>query len=263
MVVADLHVHTTVSDGTLDPGVVPDAASAAGLDAVAITDHDRINPALDAPVTEREGVTVINGIELRVDTGEQRLDLLGYGVTPTDSLGQLCARIQRNRIERGQAIADCVEDHLGVSLDLDFQAGIGRPHIARAVAASDAPFGYQGTFDELIGNDGPCYVPREIPDFDRGRTVLAEACSLVGLAHPFRYDDPEAALAITEHLDAVEAVYPYGHDPDTTALDRAIETYDLLPTGGSDAHGEVLGETGLDAAGYERVRERLPRPTRS
>ena len=88
MVVADLHVHTTRSDGSLTLDALPAVAADAGVDAVAVTDHDRVQPALDGPVTTREGVTIVHGIELRVDTGGQRLDLLGYGVDPTDALSR-------------------------------------------------------------------------------------------------------------------------------------------------------------------------------
>mgnify|MGYP000459968079 CR=1 FL=1 len=69
MVVADLHVHTPNSDGTLTLDRVPTVARAAGLEAVAITDHDRTHPDLDAPVSTRDGVDVIHGIELRVEAG--------------------------------------------------------------------------------------------------------------------------------------------------------------------------------------------------
>lgn len=261
MVVADLHVHTTVSDGSLAPAAVPEAAAAAGVDAVAITDHDRINPALSRPVSSRSGVTVVNGIELRVEAGDQRVDLLGYGLESTDALEAECERIQRDRIERAGSIVDCVEDRLGVSLDVDLQAGVGRPHVARAIADSDADLDYQGAFEELIGDSGPCYVARSIPDFENGREILTEACALVGLAHPFRYDDTESALALTADLDAVEAVYPYDRTVDPAPLERAVDRYELVRTGGSDAHGERLGTTGLDAEEYERVRQRLPRPT--
>jgi len=91
--------------------------------------------------------------------------------------------------------------------------------------------------------------------------LLADACSLVGLAHPFRYDDPEHTLALTESLDAVEALYPYGHDPDPAPLEGAFDRHDLLATGGSDAHGETVGSTGLDATAFKPVRAALPRPT--
>ena len=253
MVVADVHVHTTRSDGTLTLDAVPAAARSAGVEVVGLTDHDRIQPALDAPVTEREGITLVHGIELRVDAGDLRIDLLGYGVEPTPELTDLVEEIQRDRAERGRAIIECVEDRLGVELDVEPRPGLGRPHIARAVADSPADYDYQDAFDHLIGDDCPCYVARDIPTFERGRAVLAEACGVVGLAHPLRYEDPDAALNLTADLDAVERYYPYGHDADPSPVDRAIEAHDLLVTGGSDAHDEVLGRAGLDRPATERL----------
>lgn len=248
---ADLHVHTTRSDGTLELADVPDAARRAGVSVVGLTDHERLQP-LDAPVVERDGVTLVNGIELRVEpeTGE-RVDLLGYGVTPTAALEELVADIQRNRRERGQAIVDRVEERLGVRLDVDVQGGFGRPHVARAVADHpDVDYDYQGAFDHLIGADGPCYVPRQIPSFDRGRQLLAEACQLVSLAHPLRYRDPTSALELVADLDAVELRYAYGRDVDLTPVERAVERYDALVTGGSDAHDDRLGLAGLSRRAY-------------
>ncbi|RXK50608.1 PHP domain-containing protein [Halorientalis pallida] len=253
MVVADLHVHTTRSDGTLTLEAVPEAARSAGVEVVALTDHDRMQPALDAPVTEREGITVVHGIELRVDAGDLRVDLLGYGVDPTPALTELVEAIQRDRAARGRAIVECVEDRLGVALGVEPRPGLGRPHIARAVEESPADYDYQDAFDHLIGDDCPCYVARDIPTFEHGREVLTEACGVVGLAHPLRYEDPDAALDLTADLDAVERHYPYAHDADPTPVDRAIEAHDLFATGGSDAHDEQLGRAGLDRAATERL----------
>lgn len=253
MVVADLHVHTTRSDGSLALRELPTAAEAAGVDVVAVTDHDRVQPALDGPVTTRDGLTVVHGIELRVDAGDQRLDLLGYGVDPTEALEAACDRIQADRRERGRRIIDCVEDRLGVSLSVEPRAGLGRPHIARAIAEV-SEYTFQAAFDDLIGDDGPCYVAREIPSFERGRDLLADACGLVGLAHPLRYRDTEAALANCATLDAVERWYPYDATVDTEPVAAAVDRYDLLSTGGSDAHGDRLGIAGLDRSAWDRVR---------
>ncbi|WP_435320074.1 PHP domain-containing protein [Haloarchaeobius sp. TZWSO28] len=254
MVYADLHVHTTNSDGQMELDEVPAAAREAGVSVVAITDHDRMNPVLDAPVTERDGVTVIHGIELRVDAGDQRVDLLGYGVRETDALADVVEHIQTNRIERGQAIIDCVEDRLGVSLGIEGREGLGRPHIARAVADHpDTDYDYNGTFDHLIGNGCPCYVPRDVPSFERGREALLDACGLVSLAHPFRYPDPEAALALCADLPAVERYYDYGREVEPAPVERAVEKYDLLVTGGSDAHDHELGLAGLSEAEFADV----------
>ncbi len=258
MVVADLHVHTTTSDGTMTLEGVPAAARAAGVEAVAVTDHDRLNPGLGAPVVEREGVTVVHGIELRVEAGDQRLDLLGYGARPTDDLAAAIERIQQDRMARGRAIVEDLEDHLGIELDVAIETGLGRPDIARAVAAHpDTDYTPREVFEEFIGDERPLYHSREIPDFERGSRLLAEACDLVGLAHPLRYDDPEAALEFAADLDAVERYYPYGREVDSTPVDRAIAAHDLVATGGSDAHDDTLGLAGLDGEGWQRVRSRL------
>ena len=257
---ADLHAHTTNSDGTLELDEVPAAARDAGVAVVAVTDHDRTHPGLDAPVVERDGVTLVHGIELRVDAGFERVDLLGYGVTETDALAALVDRVQTDRAERGQAIIDGVEDHLGVELGIEGRPGLGRPNVARAVADHpDTDYSVQGVFDDLIGNDGPCYVARDVPDFEQGRDVLAGASAVVGLAHPFRYDDPERALALTETLDAVERDYPYGDDVDAdlAAVDAVAREHDLLVTAGTDAHGRDLGVRGLDETDYAPFADRL------
>ncbi|AEN06971.1 PHP domain-containing protein [Halolamina sp.] len=266
-IVADLHTHTTVSDGTLTLDRLIELATEADLDAVAVTDHDRYHPGLSHPVEQHSGLTVVRGIELRVDAGEQRLDLLGYGLEPTEGLTAEIERIQQNRIDRGRQIIENVESHLGVDLNIEPREGLGRPHIARAVLESEAAYDeFSAVFDDLIGNDGPCYVQRSVPDFETGRELLSEACALVGLAHPLRYDDPEAALSFCAELDAVERYYPYDRplspdDPDAldpVPVENAIAAYELLATGGSDAHEDELATDGLPVAAWERVRERLP-----
>jgi predicted metal-dependent phosphoesterase TrpH len=257
-VYADLHVHTTASDGRLTVPEIPARAREAGVTVVAVTDHDRVHPALDGPVVERDGVTIVRGLELRVDTGERRLDLLGYGVDPTPALAAELDRVQRDRVERARRMVDLVETETGVTLDLPVEAGVGRPHVARAVAESAAPYDYAGAFEHLIGGDGPCYVARDVTDAETGVALLRASCGLTALAHPLRYRDPEAALSVCADLDAVERYYAYGREVDPALVDRAIERHDLVPTGGSDAHDHTLGVAGLDRAGWDRVARRLP-----
>jgi hypothetical protein len=244
----DLHVHTTASDGTLTLGEVPAAARRAGVGTVAITDHDRLHPDLDAPVTVREGVRLIRGVELRVDAGEFRVDLLGYAVRDAGGLAEELDRLQRDRIERARAIVDCVEDETGATLDVPLAPGVGRPHVARAVAASDAPYDYQGAFDHLIGSDCPCYRPRAVPSFERGAELLRESAAVVALAHPFRYRAVDEALALARDLGAVERYYPYGRAVDVDRVERVVREAGLLRTGGSDAHDRRLGRAGLSGA---------------
>ncbi|WP_418280100.1 PHP domain-containing protein [Halorubrum sp. DTA98] len=259
-IVADLHTHTTASDGTLALRDVPAAAHEAGLDWVAVTDHDRIHPGIDAPVVERAGVRIVRGIELRVDAGFERVDLLGYAVRHTDALVAEIDRLQTDRRERGARMLARVEDRLDVELDVAPRPGLGRPHIARAIDASSAPYDYADAFDRLIGDDGPCYVAREVTTVDRGVELLRDACAIVGLAHPFRYDDVTAALDVAEGLDAIERWYPYGRDVDLARIDRVAETASLLRTGGSDAHELTLGVEGMTETEFAPIRERLPDP---
>ncbi len=255
-VFADLHVHTTNSDGSMELADVPAAARSADVSVVAITDHDRLHPELATPVTTVGGVTVVHGIELRVEAPDgQHVDLLGYGVYPTPELADELERLQADRIERGKAIINCVENRLGIDLGLESRAGLGRPHVARAIEDHpDTEHDFDSAFGELIGTDKPCYVARDVPSFERGVELLSSASGLVGLAHPFRYSDPESALSLTNELDAVERYYPYGREVDTRPIERAIADHNLVPTGGSDAHNDVLGEAGLSKEEYRHFR---------
>jgi len=248
---ADLHIHTTASDGQLTIDELPAVAQEAGLTWIAVTDHDLIHPELNKPVTTHDGIHIIRGIELRVQATNQRLDLLGYGVETTTELRAELDRLQANRINRAQEIIDRVESYVGVDIDFNPQSGVGRPHIARAIDASEAPYDYDTSFTELIGRDCPCYVARDITSVEDGINLLQDSCRVVGLAHPFRYEDPEAALELTSELDAVERYYPYGREVDSTPINRAIKRNDLLVTGGSDAHEKELGKAGLRKSQFD------------
>lgn len=260
--VADLHVHTTASDGELTVPEIPGVAREANVEWVAVTDHDRIHPELSSPVVERDGVRIIRGIELRVDAGPVTVDLLGFAAERTDALVEETGRIQRNRISRAETIIERVESRLDVELPIEPSEGIGRPHIARAIEESSASYDYQAAFDQLIGTGCPCYVSRRIPTFERGQELLSEACAVVALAHPFRYRRVDHALALLADLDAVERYYPYHWDVDVGRLEQVLGERDLLAVGGSDAHDQQLGHTGPPPKRFQQFRAALPEAER-
>lgn len=255
--IADLHVHTTRSDGTIDPEAISTVAQRAGLHAIAITDHDQLPP-IDGPIETIDGIDVIGGIEFRVKTDQLgRVDLLGYGVRRTPALAAAIDRLQHNRIERARKIVDRLEATLDRTIDIDIDVGVGRPHIARAVADQTA-LSPQDVFDRYIGNEKPCYVARDIPTIQEGRKLLRFACSFVVLAHPLRYGDVERAVQLATTLDGIEYRYPYDNAVDQAALDHALSGVSLLKTGGSDAHDvESVGTVGLTAAEYRPIAQAL------
>lgn len=259
-VVADLHIHTSRSDGEVAPSSLPAIAAAAGLEAVAITDHDRLPP-WPEPYRVIEGVTVLSGIELRVDAGDVgRLDLLGYGVQPTEALAETVSELQADRLERARRMVANLEDALDIVLDLEIVEGIGRPHLADAVNAV-TELSPQEVFQYYIGDGGPCYVPRQIPSFESGRRLISNACEAVVLAHPLRYDDPAAALRLTTELDGVEIHYPYSDVVEGEVLTSYIEDDSLIHTGGSDAHTiDTIGRCGLDESEYAVTESKIGVP---
>ena len=245
--VADLHIHTTASDGLLSVPELPTVAANAGLHTVAVTDHDRLCPTLEDPIQTIDGITVIRGIELKVaPASAPELDLLAYAVRETTALSSLLEEIQADRKARGRRMIALVENHLDITLDITIRTGIGRPHIARAVAAHAAvDLDETDVFRELIGDSGPCYVERTVPSLERAVAILDEACPVIAVAHPLRATDPDAALDIARRVGAVERWYAYRHPVDETPVIAAIEENDLLATGGSDAHGRTLGTAGV------------------
>lgn len=253
-VIADLHVHTTRSDGTVDPAELAGVAAAADLDVVAVTDHERLPP----PALGGGSVSVVGGIELRVEADDLgRMDLLGYGVDRGSAdLEALVEAVQADRIHRARSMGAQLEAALEIDLEVDPEPGVGRPHLARAVAAR-TDLSYEGVFERYIDTDGPCYVERTVPRFERGRSVLSAACDLVVLAHPMRYDDPASAIERAASLDGIEYVYPYDEPGRLTELEELLPA-DTLKTGGSDAHtAAAVGTTGLDRAALEPVAGRL------
>ena len=254
-VVADLHIHTTVSDGILEITEIPELAKTQGLSAVGITDHDRIHPWFDDPVAEESGVLLIRGIELRVEREDgTRFDILGYAIEETEALTDLLEQIQEARIERGKEMIALLEDRLDIVLDVSVGPGFGRPHMARAVAEHpETDYTELDVFRELIGNGKPCYVSRWVPAIDHGIEILEEAAAVLSVAHPLRYDDVDGAISLAKRVGGIERWYPYEQEVSLDPIDVAIEEEDLIPTGGSDAHDTEIGTTGVPAEAFAHL----------
>ena len=250
---ADLHVHTTASDGTASPAEVVRLARAVGLAAVGITDHDTVDgvaPALEA--ARGLDLEVVPGIEINTDYQGREIHILGYYVDVTDAvfrerIGNLVAARAR-RLERMVArlrslgLALTVEDVRRVVGD----ASPGRPHVAEALVRLGIVAHRQEAFDRLIGHRCPGYVPREKFGPAEAVALVRSAGGVAVLAHPgMAAADHLIAELVDRGLAGLEVYHPE-HTPAQTAHYLALAgEFRLLVTGGSDFHGCGLhGELG-------------------
>jgi predicted metal-dependent phosphoesterase TrpH len=246
----DLHAHSIFSDGTDTPEELVRLAGAAGLEALALTDHDTLEglPRFLA-CQGSTSVELVPGIELSCRFLGRVLHVLGLYVDPFDE--DLRVRIEdmrTRRVERNRAMVARLQA-LGVPLAWDEVArmaptdSISRTHFARALVRKGAAGSPQDAFKRWIGDDGPAFVPlRELTPREAARWIQ-EAGGVAVVAHPgrfsgrnFRWEEAMADLK-AQGLQGLEARYPdYGPQEERYFLDLA-EALDLVPTGGSDYHG--------------------------
>lgn len=248
----DLHAHTTASDGTLSPGALIQSAAAAGLSAVAVTDHDSVaghEEALAAGARLR--VEVIPGVELSADAGDRDVHVLGYFVPRDDAT--FAARLQelrRRRMDRAQRMVDRLRS-AGVDIRMEDvlqeAAGdaIGRPHVARALLRIGTVKTVGEAFMRYIGRDGSCFVPKTPFPVAEAIGALLEARALPVIAHPALIgDDSLLDTFVAAGMRGIEVWHP-DHDPGARARYRAFaRSHGLVMTGGSDFHGASAGHRG-------------------
>ncbi len=236
-------------------------AASAGLVAVALTDHDTISglpEAVDAG--ERLGVRVVAGCEFSVTAPWGELHALGYFL-PLESptIEQFLVDRREDRRRRAGAMVDKLNG-LGVSLDLDDvlavadSAALGRPHVARALVNRGAVADMQTAFDRYIGWGKPAFEAKNLPSFAELATLVHSLGGVLSAAHlKERGSRGYLERLRNEGLDAVEVRHPR-HPADLRyRLERRAESLGLLPTGGSDWHGDATGGQTHATIGSQRV----------
>ncbi len=277
----DLHLHTTVSDGALRPEELVRAASIAGIQVMAVTDHDSVDGIRDAERAASDlSIQVIPGIEVSAGLDGDDVHVLGYFLDPDDRvLREALSRLQEGRVGQARSMVERLAE-LGWPLDWDrvmaiAQGGsIGRPHIARALIER----GYVGSVDEafsrFLRRGGPGYVEGQKLLPQEAVSLIKEAGGVPSLAHPiivgasdYRLDlDRLLPVMVEAGLEGIEAYYK-GYTPEVTAfLFGLASRYRLVPTGGSDFHGggvvadAELGAVEVPWETVERLRGRQRRP---
>jgi 3',5'-nucleoside bisphosphate phosphatase len=258
---ADLHVHSSASDGTDPPAEVMRRAARAGLDVVALTDHDTVAghaEARQALAALPTPLTLLPGMELscRLDEGprgQHSLHLLAYLFDPGHpDLAAELGRIRDDRVLRAQAMVRRLAE-LGVDISWDQVAAIagpavvGRPHIARAMAASGAIATPREAFTrDWIADGGRAYVDRYALDPVHAIDLVRAAGGVSALAHPragrdWTVSDEEIGRLATAGLAGVEVFHPDHPDAERARLLALAHDLGLVATGGSDDHGSLTG----------------------
>jgi predicted metal-dependent phosphoesterase TrpH len=247
---ADLHTHSTASDGTHEPADVVRRAAAAGLDTIALTDHDTLD-GVAAAVREGAacGVRVIAGAEFSVAAPWGEMHLLGYFLPETDGrLARFLSGQRDARAARMEEIVRRLQRH-GVALTLEAvrqEAGgdaLGRPHAARALVRGRHVASIAAAFDRYLGGGRPAFVPKALPDVAVVTALVREVGGVSSAAHlKSRGTRPALERLRDVGVDAVEVRHP-AHDPERAdRLDRLAGELGLLRTGGTDWHGEDESE---------------------
>lgn len=249
--VIDLHAHSTVSDGTETPSQLVASASAAGIDVLAITDHDTVGGWDEAAAAaEQHGVGLVRGIEVSCTWRYASVHLLGYLTDPHDPdlMGTL-ARARESRATRLQRMVDkMAADGIPVTYDQVLAqvapgATPGRPHIADALIAGGVIAHRDEAFREWLTDDSPYYVGHWSPDPIQAVELVRAAGGSPVVAHPFTrtrsggLTDDLLERMTDAGLVGLEAFHR-DHGPEEVARATALaHRLGLVVTGSSDYHG--------------------------
>jgi len=245
----DLHLHTTASDGRLSPAQLVARAAAAGITTMSVTDHDTVAGLAEVGAeAAARAIRLVPGIEITSIADGRDVHMLGYffdsGSAPllTFLEGQRALRVSRTReIAARLAALGMPVDVEGVLAAAAVRPGtsVGRPQLARALAAAGYVTSVQEAFEKWLANGQPAYVPRTGPSPFTVVDAIHAAGGVASMAHPAVTKRDELIRPLADHgLDAVE-VFHSDHTPEDEAHYRGLAVrLGLLISGGSDFHGE-------------------------
>ena len=246
--IADLHTHTTASDGVFTPSQVVALASEHKVNVLAISDHDTTGGVQEAmKAGETLGVQVLCAVEVSSGKGGET-HVLGYGkMENASSLQSFFANSQNQRKERTlKILAELAKYNMPLDLEALLKTAdgsIGRPHIAREMLRMGYVQTMEEAFQKWLGNTSPAYVPREKVETVTAIHLLRDASFVPVLAHPslLRVDDATFYALLdewqSEGLMGVEVYHPCNRAEKGFAFyEKIARKRGLLVTGGSDFH---------------------------
>lgn len=270
---ADLHVHSTASDGTLSPTELLERAHSRDVAVLALADHDTVGGLAEAHVAaERLGIVLLDAVELSAAADGRDVHILAYHVDPSNTeLLSLLEVLKASRHARAARIVAALNE-AGFEVPFDEVlriadgGSVGRSHIARALVGAGHAETVKHAFETLIGRGRPFYVPKPSEAPAKVVARIRQLNAVPVLAHPgvTQVDDLIPAM-VEAGLIGIEA-YHADHTP------RQVECYaalarrlDLLTTGGSDFHGPEapnpdVGSIALPESSVNRLLAAAQRP---
>ena len=276
MPIADLHLHTTASDGRLTPTQLIQLVADRGLTGVAVTDHDSTEGLAEAyeAAAAFPDLRVVPGIELSTDVPGNEIHILAYYVQYQEArVQERLAQFRDGRVDRARKMVEKLKD-LGVEVQWErVQAiagdgAVGRPHIALAMVEKGYIREPREAFDAYISRNGPAYVEREKLTPVQAVALIREWGGAAVLAHPSYIPNLDETLAELKGagLAGMEVYYAQYSVERIKELATIAANHGLLACGGSDYH--ALGNTGEPLPGnmgppldtVDRLRELATRP---
>jgi 3',5'-nucleoside bisphosphate phosphatase len=266
---ADLHIHSTASDGAMSPMEIVSEAAALGLGAICITDHDTTDGLAEAAeAAQSRDIQLVPGVEINTDYGATEVHIIGYLIDPSsERLLEALGGLREERLMRGEQMVRKLQD-IGVRvtmervLEIAGSGSIGRPHVAQAICEAGVASGMNSAFGRFLVRGKPAFVPRGRLKAVEAIELVIEAGGVAGLGHPGKvgWDGiiPELKDA---GLQAMEVNHTDHSRHECKRYKKLAEEYGLIPTGGSDSHGLTrdkpiaIGSVTVDVEVVEQLRQ--------
>ena len=250
---ADLHTHSTCSDGSKTPQELLHLAKSIGLSGLSITDHDSVEAYSSIPPLAKElGIQLISGVEFSTLHRGCSIHILGYSFDLSHPLiHEFCLKHEQRRRNRNRAILKKLVEHGMLVTEEDVeqtcrpdvlltQRTIGRPHIALAMIKRGYVKTVQEAFKKFIGEGRPCYADGESFSTEESIDIIHQAKGLAIIAHPHLVDDVSVLREMLEmKFDGMECYYAKFPLAEQERWIKKAQKKNWMITGGSDYHGDI------------------------
>lgn len=252
---ADLHTHTNYSDGHHTPEELILKAKDAGLNYLAITDHDNVDGIEEAiELGKQHDIYIVPGAEISAEHNGKETHILAYFLNyKNEELLDYLKNFRKERLKRAEKIVVKLNE-LNIPLKLEDvllrvkgNASIGRPHIAIALIEGGLVSSYYDAFNKLIGEDKPAYVKKPNISAKDAISLINRCGGLSFIAHPGKSLRNNNSLfeLIELGIDGIEVIHPSHNDYDIEYFKDIASQYFLLESGGSDFHGGRINDASI------------------